>query len=145
VRVTRPEPNLGLSWSVRSIRVHSGVWELCTQRDYQGRCTVVAATEPDLRRTGFSGELRSMRPTSQPTPSGDPSLTGMAAEFRPTPTLNGRRVLACERSRMSTACAAQSADRYCRAIGSRRSAHQLTRTEGGRTVLVDVLCVRSAS
>jgi hypothetical protein len=31
---------------------------------------------------------------------------------------------------------------YCRAIGWTRSAHHLTRNEGGRPVLVDVLCVR---
>ena len=129
---------------MRSIRVHSGVWELCTQRNYQGRCTTVAATEPDLRRAGFSGELRSMRPTggpSGPPSSSDPSLRGMAAEFRPTPMLNGRRVVACERG-SSAACAADSANRYCRAIGWTRSAHQLVRSEGGRPFLVNVLCVR---
>jgi hypothetical protein len=65
----------------------------------------------------------------------------MAAEFRPTPTLDGRRVIACERG-TSSSCVAASADRYCRAIGWGRSARQLKRNEGGRTFLVDVLCVR---
>ncbi|MBO9707832.1 MAG: hypothetical protein J7521_06450 [Caulobacter sp.] len=152
VNVTRAEADMRLAWPVRSIRVRSGVWELCAQRAYQGRCTRVAATEPDLRKTGFDGRLASMRPMGgppapprppPPPPVNDPSLRGMSAEFRPTPTQGGRRVPACERGAATANCAAQSAQRYCRAMGWTRAAHQAMRTEGGRAYLVDVLCVRS--
>jgi hypothetical protein len=94
-----------------------------------------------FRRAAIDGPTGGQPGPSQPPQSGDPSLRGIDAEFRPTPWLNGRRVLAYERG-MSTACVVQSADRYCRAIGWTHSAHHLTRTEGGRPVLVDVFCVR---
>ncbi|HYC74745.1 beta/gamma crystallin-related protein [Brevundimonas sp.] len=39
ITVTGSRPDLNLPWPVRSIRIQSGVWELCQRANFRGRCT----------------------------------------------------------------------------------------------------------
>ena len=39
VTVTSSRPDLDFSGPVRSIRIQSGVWELCQRANFRGRCT----------------------------------------------------------------------------------------------------------
>jgi hypothetical protein len=150
VAVAGAEPNLALRFPVYSIRVQRGSWELCPERNFRGRCLVVDRTTPDLRRAyGWGGALQSMRPAdswggggSGGAPGGQ-SLRGMASEFYPAPRLGGGRVEACPRSSATAACAADTADRFCRTAGWNGSARQLMETVNRRVYLADVLCVRS--
>ena len=45
VTVSEARPNLDLPWPVRSIRVNAGVWELCQQANFHGRCTRYSASD----------------------------------------------------------------------------------------------------
>ena len=154
VNVSRANPNLGLAWPVRSIRVRSGRWELCTLTNYRGRCETVDRDTPDLRRqVNFLNVVNSMRPLPggggprppEPPPAPDRSLRGMAAEFFPAPSRNGRRVLACQRGSASAACAAQTADRFCVERGWRGAARQALETVNRQVYLADTLCTRTGS
>ncbi|MGN6290039.1 MAG: beta/gamma crystallin-related protein, partial [Sphingopyxis terrae] len=53
------------------------------------------------------------------------------------------RVLACQSGSATAACAARTADPWCRAIGWNGSAREHMETLSGRIYLADVLCVRS--
>lgn len=44
-----------------SIRVVSGVWEVCADADFQGRCVTVRGNDPDLTQTGFNDQISSVR------------------------------------------------------------------------------------
>lgn len=48
VTVTGARPNLDLPWPVRSIRINGGVWELCQQARYHGRCTRYSADDRSI-------------------------------------------------------------------------------------------------
>lgn len=156
VAVSRANPNMGLNFQVSSIRVNGGTWELCPQPNFRGNCLIVGQSTPDLRRTyNWAGPLQSMRPADDGWGGGggggggpQQSLRGMASEFFPAPRdgrgANSPRVLACPGSNSaSAACAAQSADRFCRSVGWNGSARQLMETVNRRAYLADVLCVRS--
>jgi hypothetical protein len=41
VSIRRDEPNLRLAWTVSSVRVRQGTWELCERPNYQGACLTV--------------------------------------------------------------------------------------------------------
>ncbi len=149
VNVSRAEPNLRLSWPVRSIRIRSGRWELCTLANYRGRCETIDRDTPDLRRqVNLLDRIGSMRPLPGGGPPEPPvqdrSLRGMAAEFFPAPTRNGRRIEACELGQPTARCAAETAVRYCRERGWNGSAHQALETVNRRVYLADTLCTRSA-
>lgn len=152
VNVSRAEPNLRLAWPVRSVRVRFGRWELCTLPNFRGQCSTIDRDTPDLRRqVNFLNVLGSMRPLPgggprppQPPTVPDRSLRGMAAEFFPTPSdRGGRRVEACDRGQATAACAARTADNFCRSRNWGGSAHQALETVGRGIFLADVLCVRS--
>lgn len=150
VAVERANPDLRLGFSVRSIRIRSGAWQLCSLRNYGGTCITVIASTPDLgNRLGMLRRLGSMRPVaSRPEPPVPPgsgqSLRGMGAEFFPAPrNRNGGRVLSCRDGGSTANCAARTADQFCRAAGWNGSAYQSQQTEGRRVYLADVLCVRS--
>jgi hypothetical protein len=151
VAVERANPDLRLGFSVRSIRVHRGAWQLCSLRNYGGTCITVIASTPDLgNRLGMLRRLGSMRPVaSPPVPpvppgGGGQSLRGMGAEFFPAPrNRNGSRVLSCRNGGSTANCAARTADEFCRSAGWNGSAHETQQTEARRVYLADVLCVRS--
>jgi hypothetical protein len=44
-----------------SIRVISGVWEVCGDADFQGRCVTVRGNEPDLTQMQFNDQISSVR------------------------------------------------------------------------------------
>lgn len=150
VAVSEAQPNLRLAWPVRSIRVRSGVWELCSRSNFRNPCIRVSADEPNLRQSyNFSGILVSMRPMgSLPVPPIEPpvaqrSLRGMAAEFFPAPTQRNGRVPACLIGSATANCAAISADRFCRTVGWNGARSQSMETENRRVYLADVLCANA--
>jgi hypothetical protein len=65
----------------------------------------------------------------------------MSAEFFRAPSSNGQRVISCPQG--SAACAADSADRYCRERGWTASSYERQETVAGRNYLADVLCTRT--
>lgn len=149
VFVGEEKSNLGLAWSVRSIRVRSGTWELCARTRYRSPCFRVSADENDLRRVyPLLYAVQSMRPVGysppvQPEPPAGTSLRGMSAEFFPAPGRNGVRVLSCTSGSATANCAARTADSYCKSLGWGGSASQTQETVYGRVYLADVLCTRT--
>jgi hypothetical protein len=149
VFVGEAKSNLGLAWSVRSIRVRSGTWELCARTRYRSPCFKVSADENDLRRVyPLLYAVQSMRPVGyappvQPDPPAGTSLRGMSGEFFPAPGRNGYRVLSCPTGNATSSCAASNADDYCKSIGYGGSASQTQETVYGRVYLADVLCTRT--
>lgn len=150
VFVGEAKSNLALRWSVRSIRVRSGTWELCARTRFRSPCVTVSADESDIRR--FAPQMfmvQSMRPLGYaPPPVIDPpagtSLRGMSAEFFTAPgNANGRRILSCSNNSGSANCAADTADRFCKSVGWNGSASQTQETVNGRIYLADVLCTRT--
>jgi hypothetical protein len=150
VFVGEAKSNLELRWSVRSIRVRSGTWELCARSRFRAPCITVSADEPDIRR--FAPQMymvQSMRPLGYAPPAiihppAGTSLRGMAAEFFPAPGgRDGRRLLSCENGGATANCAAATADRFCKSIGWSGSASQRQETVNGRVYLADVLCTRT--
>lgn len=149
VFVGEAKSNLGLAWSVRSIRVRSGTWELCARTRFRSPCFKVSADENDLRRVyPLLYAVQSMRPVGyappvQPDPPAGASLRGMSAEFFPAPGRNGYRILSCANGGSTANCAARTADDYCKSIGYGGSASQTQETVYGRVYLADVLCTRT--
>ena len=158
VYVGRANPDLGLNWPVRSVRVKKGTWEICSRTRYRGRCAIVASDDPDLRgRTGFFDNVQSMRPMGgpqilppvgpqPPTPPAPPagtSLRGMGAEFFPAPGQYGVRILSCPNGDSTANCAARTADQFCQSAGWNGSTSESQETVNRRVYLADVLCVRS--
>ncbi|WP_448580124.1 beta/gamma crystallin-related protein, partial [Thermaurantiacus sp.] len=100
VNVTSARSDLGLRYNVNAIRVQSGRWELCPERNFRGRCIMVSRSSPNLfAQYGWAGPLGSMRPAGWGGGSGggggqfdNPSLRGMAAEFFPRPADRGGRI-----------------------------------------------------
>jgi hypothetical protein len=148
VNVSEPQPDLGLSFNVNSVRVRSGEWQLCERTNYRGNCRVVDRDTPLFNLRGI--EVQSMRPTGwgggggggsqSGEPGRNPSLRGMAAEFYPAPAVRGYRVLACEYGSATTACAKRSADQFCSSMGWRTAARQSMETVRRQVYLADVLC-----
>ena len=164
VSISRDNPNLRLNFQVNSIRLQGGAWELCPQASYRGRCITVRQTTADLGRAlNWGGALQSMRRADNGWGGGNgggngggsgggsgqqQSLRGMASEFFPAPRASrnpgAARVLACQTGNNgNTACAAQTADRFCRSMGWAGSARELMETQNRRIYLADVLCVRT--
>lgn len=70
--VAIPEAKSDLSYvafNVRSIRVTGGSWELCSKKNYHGRCRTVSADMANLLPLGFSREIGSMRPVGGSPPA----------------------------------------------------------------------------
>lgn len=152
VFVGEAKSNLGLAWPVRSIRVRSGLWELCARTRYRSPCARVSADETDLRRVSrLLYAVQSMRPLGgpaiqppyQPDPPAGTSLRGMSGEFFPAPGRNGYRILSCPNGNSTANCAAQTADNYCKSVGYGGSASQTQETVNRRVYLADVLCTRT--
>lgn len=143
VFVNEPKPDLQLSWTVNSIRIKSGRWELCERPQFRGDCRTYERDTAMLYRPYAGQRVQSIRPlgwTWPGEPGDNPSLRGMAAHFFPAPATNGRRVLACPSGQDSAACAARTARQFCTTMGWRTSARQAMETVRNRNYLADVLC-----
>jgi len=151
VFIGEAKPNLGLAWPVNSIRVASGRWELCEKTRYRGTCRTVDRDTPLMGNILRGIVIQSIRPVgtgggggwNPGPPASDQSARGNFAEFHTQPSTNGYRVLACAAGSSTAACAARSADTWCRSIGWNGSAREHMETVAGREYLADVLCVRS--
>lgn len=145
------KPDLRLASPVNAIRVASGTWELCSERNFFGRCITMNASSPNLAAShGWRGQLRSMRPVSDSgwgggsgwgqVPSDNRSMRGMASEYFPQPATRGYRVEACPGGSATAVCAQRNADSFCRSGGWNRAAYQRMETVSGRVFLADLLC-----
>lgn len=152
VYVGEAKENLGLAWPVRSIRVRSGLWELCARTRYRSPCARVSADEADLRQVSrLLYAVQSMRPLGgpqiqppvQPNPPAGTSLRGMSGEYFPAPGLNGYRILSCPNGNSTANCAAKTADNFCKNLGYGGSASETQETVYSRVYLADVLCTRT--
>lgn len=146
VAISRDQPNLGLAWQVRSIRVNGGAWEMCTGRNFGGRCMIYRASTANIP-SNFRNVV-SVRPVNNgPLPPTPPqpqnSLRGMSAEFFPAPVQYGQRVLACTSGSATANCAARTADSFCRTVGWNGAKSETMQTENRRIYLADVLCSNS--
>ena len=65
VTLTGPRADLDLDWPILSIRVHRGVWELFTIRNYRGRCTEHEASERSI--PSALEYVQSARPVTGPS------------------------------------------------------------------------------
>jgi hypothetical protein len=148
VAIQAQEPDLGLAWRVRSIRVPSGSWQLCSERNYRGTCVTVDRDRDRLGLFGAGLTVQSARYTGGgwgggPGPGmgdGGQSLRGMMSQYYPLPMRYGREVPACQRGSATSNCASQTADRFCADMGWRVSVHERMETRGREVVLRDVLC-----
>lgn len=134
--VTGPRTNVLIPYPVRSVVVLQGErWEVCSRTEYRS-CTTLTASSRSVNMI-----VRSARPIDEFGGNvGGQSLQGMASQYYPAPTLNGRRV----RVEPSTADRAQDrANRFCKRAGYNYSRFQLLQTVSGRAYLADVLCTRS--
>lgn len=62
--IDRDDPDLaraGFNDRARSIDVRGGVWEVCVDGDYRGRCATIDRPVSDLRDLGLSGNISSVR------------------------------------------------------------------------------------
>lgn len=151
VFIGEAKTDLGLAWPVNSIRVASGRWELCEKTRYRGNCRTVDRDTPMLGTVLRGMTVQSIRPLGSGggggwnpnPPANDQSTRGSFAEFHTQPSTNGYRVLACTSGASTAACAARSADTWCRSIGWNGSAREHMETVNRREYLADVLCVRS--
>ena len=147
VAIQRDEVDLGLAWQVRSIRINRGIWQICTGRNFSGKCDTLTASVSNIARN-YRGVV-SMRPvyTGGPYPPTRPepqqSLRGMGAEFFPAPRQNGQRILACPGGGSTANCAARTADNFCRQTGWNGAKSEAMQTETRRVYLADVLCTNS--
>lgn len=138
--VTTSRTNLNLSWEVRSIRVRSGEWQICTGTNFTGRCTTIDRDTPTLSPQFRS--IQSMRPTGGWGTGLGQSLRGAASEFFPAPRRNGQRI-ECQGGGSNSSCARQAANQFCRSVGWLVARTQAIETEGGRSFVADVLCARN--
>ena len=150
VFIGEAKPNLGLAWPVNSVRVASGRWELCEKSRFRGQCRTVDRDTPMMGNILRGITVQSIRPVGSGgggwnpnPPANDQVARGNFAEFHTQPSERNYRVLACARGSATSACAAQSADTWCRSIGWNGSAREHMETVSGREYLADVLCVRS--
>lgn len=148
--VTGERANIVLPFIPRSVMTAPGErWRVCSQINFRGPCVTASGEYGTMARLGV-WSLRSAQPAGASGGGGvglgdpGPSLRGMASEFFPAPRDRGRRALACPGGVASANCAAESADRWCRARGYTGSGHELLETVGRDVVLADVLCQRRA-
>lgn len=149
VFIGEEKPDLGLAWPVNSIRVASGRWELCERTRFRGNCRTVERDTPMLNNVLRGLTIQSIRPVGtgggwNPNPPANGQVArGNFAEFHTQPATGNFRVPACTSGSATAACAARTADNWCRSIGWNGSAREHMETIGGRVYLADVLCVRS--
>ena len=151
VAMSDSNPNMGLAWPVNAIRIRAGVWQLCEQRNYRGRCRTYNVDTPMLGSLRRGVPVQSIRLLgggggggwNPGEPGNNQNLRGNFAQFYTQPSMNGYRVESCPGGNASASCAARNADAFCRSVGWNGSAREHQETVRGRVYLADVLCVRS--
>ena len=75
VNFSSANANPGVRWSVNSIRIRSGVWEICSGARFSGKCLIVEGDRPDLKGYyyGWTGKLGSIRPANSQPEAAKPS------------------------------------------------------------------------
>ena len=48
ITIMDTRPDLNLPWPVRSVRIQSGVWELCQRANFRGRCTRYTSSDSSI-------------------------------------------------------------------------------------------------
>jgi hypothetical protein len=148
VSVGGEHENLGLSWSVNSLRMVSGRMELCSAPRFRGTCRIVAQDYADLTPLGLpDNRVASMRPVAAQATFAEPGLSlhgptlqGAEAQFYAIPMEDGRRVQACPRAEASAECAQRHAQAFCERRGYDHAAYQSMQGIDDVTYLADVLC-----
>jgi hypothetical protein len=144
-----PASGMSLPFTVKSVKIPEGQsWELCSGNTFSG-CKRFSTSNDAMAMT-----VRSARPAGKAVivPGGtvsatgrferappSPSLRGLASEFFVAPEKKGNRI---EVSPGTPEGALAKATEYCRSVGWGGSVHGDLQTAGGRSYLVDVLCVR---
>ena len=59
----RSESNINVRGE--SITVGAGVWEVCSERNFRGRCETLSQSRPNLRGTDLRNRIRSVRPVDR--------------------------------------------------------------------------------
>lgn len=143
--VSGTRSTLPIPWTVRSVRVAPGeAWDLCTRTRFRTPCNRVA-----IDTAAVSWRVASARPSQVVTlpepvpPAGGGSLRGMSAEFFTQPSDASGRVVSCVSG--AAACAADSANRFCRSRGWTGASYHRQETVAGRNFLADVLCTRTGA
>lgn len=132
----------------RSIEVHSGVWTVCVDDDYEGGCRTLDRSVSDLRRLRLDGRITSLRPgpISQP-PHRDPGhrpppgggygrieveggVPGTETVFFPSPRVRGYAVASCLYED-GYRCGQETARAVCEEAGLGRAIHFTTRYSRG--------------
>ena len=73
--ITRETPILQASWQPRSIRMGGGSsWEVCEQRHFMGRCTVLTGSSTNLTSQLGITRIGSIRPARSIPPNPGPGL-----------------------------------------------------------------------
>lgn len=149
VAIQSEEPDLGLAWRVKSIRVPQGEWQLCSQPNYRGTCVTVNQDRTRLGVFGAGLVVQSARYTGGNwgggnVGNGGESLRGMMSQYFSLPMRYGREVQACNRGSATVACAERTANAFCVDMGWRMSVYQKMETRNGQVVLRDVLCSNTA-
>ncbi len=65
LRIAAPVNNLSDTWlndEISSIEIRSGIWEVCADPGYRGRCAIVRGDLPDTHRIGLNDRITSLRP-----------------------------------------------------------------------------------
>ncbi|MFA6218325.1 MAG: beta/gamma crystallin-related protein [Erythrobacter sp.] len=143
VFVGEAKSNLGLAWPVNSIRVYSGIWELCERPNFQGTCRSVEKDTTILGTTRRGMTVLSIRPLGGGfigVEADNKVLRGSYAEFHTQPASRGYRIPACPTGYASSSCTKRTADAYCRSIGWSHAGSAESEKVGLRYFLTDVLC-----
>jgi hypothetical protein len=147
VRGTNDLRREGFNDDARSIRVHSGIWTLCEDTNFGGRCVELSRDSADLTLYRMEARLSSMGPDGVQRPGTDPAfpgdgygggygegygpgygggdrltggVRGVDTVFFARPELNGYPLAACA-DRFQRQCGREAADLACRAAGLSRA------------------------
>ncbi len=148
---TADQPRLAVPISPQSLSI-VGRWELCSGKDFDGRCIEIDRDYPVEAGLGDGFTVRSLRqlvpgqgagkPTAGVQPGGT-SITGVASRYWPAPSYGRERILACPNGKPSFNCAHDTAEDMCRRAGYRVVRYWQLQTVDSRVYLADILCTRS--
>lgn len=143
--LTGPTQSIRPAFDARSVRITTGEdWEFCTGSTFTG-CRRISKSMPSIVMT-----VRSARPVAAAAAAAAASasavggtvrglsLRGTASEYFVAPETGGSRI---EVDAGAADSGARRADDFCRSLGWASSSHEAVQAAGGRSYLVDVLCV----
>jgi hypothetical protein len=161
VTLTAPIADLDTRYGgFASIRVRDGVWQVCDQRNFAGRCAYTSVDHPSVQSLNLA-RIVSARPVRLVEPPGrgpggpgrgpapcvaaaPSALRGVTAEFFPRPALNGCRIEVPGRGpQPDMTLALSQADRFCRDRGYAIARDAGVEPVSRRWYLSDVLCKRN--